>query len=223
MNLEQLIEQFRSDADDRITPYLWSDDDVTRWLNEAQHEACIRAMLLKDMDTVAVCRIPVVAGNPVYATHASIISIHRAAFIPSGQEDEIELYQTDEFELDRSVLGWRRRTEQPRAYIHNDTLLRLGCLPSTDGTLHLDVFRLPLRDMSNDTDKPEIAQAHHRHLVLWALHRAFGVPDAERFDQGRSAQAEATFTRYFGFRHTATTRRDHQSTRPHSNRACWMG
>jgi hypothetical protein len=223
MTLEQLIEQFRIDADDRVAPYLWSDDDVTRWLNEAQHEACTRALLIKDMDTLAVCQIPVFAGNPAYALHPSIISITRAAFAPTGQTDEFELHQTDEFELDRTELGWRRRTERPRSYIHNDTKLRLGCLPDSDGTLHIDVQRGPLRDMSNDLDRPEIAQAHHRHLVNWALFRCFGIPDSELLDKGRAQAAEALFAAYFGVRPDANARRGHQTNRKHHNTACWMG
>ena len=50
----------------------------------------------------------------------------------------------------------------------------------------------------NDADKPEINQAHHRHLVHWALHRAFSKPDSETIDPTRAATAEAAFTRYFG-------------------------
>ena len=38
MTLQQLIDQFRSDVDDRIATYLFSDADVIGWLNEAEEE-----------------------------------------------------------------------------------------------------------------------------------------------------------------------------------------
>ena len=41
-------------------------------------------------------------------------------------------------------------------------------------------------------------KAHHEHLIDWALHRAFSVPDAEAFDPQRAALAEQAFTEYFG-------------------------
>ena len=41
-------------------------------------------------------------------------------------------------------------------------------------------------------------KAHHEHLIDWALHRAFSVPDSEMFDANRAAQAEEAFTAYFG-------------------------
>ena len=41
-------------------------------------------------------------------------------------------------------------------------------------------------------------KAHHEHLIDWALHRAFSVPDAETFDQHRADLAERAFTEYFG-------------------------
>ena len=46
MNLEQLIAQFRIDADDLVQPYLWPDDWVAPWLTEAVSEAAVRGRLL---------------------------------------------------------------------------------------------------------------------------------------------------------------------------------
>lgn len=48
MTLEELIAQFRTDADDTARPYLWGDDDLIRWFNEAVNEACRRSHLLVD-------------------------------------------------------------------------------------------------------------------------------------------------------------------------------
>ena len=54
MTLEELIASFREDATDKVGPYLWEDETVTRWLNEAQDEAAVRARLLLDDSTPAV-------------------------------------------------------------------------------------------------------------------------------------------------------------------------
>ena len=40
MNLEQLIQQFRIDADDLVpNPYLWEGEWIAAWLTEAQSQA----------------------------------------------------------------------------------------------------------------------------------------------------------------------------------------
>ncbi len=222
MTLEQLIAQFRVDSEDKQVPYLFSDESVTQWLNEAVEEACVRSLLIKDWSTADVCSVSVTAGASTYALHDSIINIYRAEFTPTGETDGVELWQTDEYELDNIRPGWRKLSETPRDYIHHDTSLRLGCLPETDGVLSLEVNRLPLAPMVSDMDQPEIAQIHHRHLVHWALHRAFSIPDTETIDANRASAADAVFTKMFGLRLDATTRRGHESGREHHNTASWM-
>lgn len=222
MTLEQLIAQFRVDSEDKLEPYLFSDDSIIQWLNEAQDEACIRALLLKDWATVDVVQIQVTANLSMYTPHPSVINITRATFVPVTGDKQV-LLNTDEYELDRIKPEWRDTVEPPKYIIHHDTQIRLACEPDTNGVLHLEVNRLPLAPMTGDADSPEIAAMHHRHLVLWALHRAFSIPDSETVDANRAMLSDAAFTRVFGNRPDANTRRGHESTRPHHNLSCWMG
>ena len=80
---------------------------------------------------------------------------------------------------------------------------------------------MPLKALENDTDKPELNESHHRHLVHWALHRAFSKPDADGFDPTRAATAEAAFTRYFGQRPDSDLRRATRSDVPQTNKVFW--
>ncbi|MDN5539966.1 MAG: hypothetical protein L0H08_23745, partial [Comamonas sp.] len=75
MNLEDLIASFREDSSDEVEPYLWGDDTVTRWLNEAQDEAAVRGRLLLDDSTPAVTTIAVSAGQASYQLHAKVYEI----------------------------------------------------------------------------------------------------------------------------------------------------
>lgn len=222
MTLEQLIAQFRVDSEDKLEPYLFSDESITQWLNEAQEEACIRALLLKDWATADVVQIPVTAGLSMYVPNPLIINITRATFVPVAGDKQV-LLSTNEYELDRIKSDWRDLVEPPCFIIHHDTQIRLACTPDTDGVLNLEVNRLPLAPMASDMDSPEIAAIHHRHLVKWALHRAFSIPDSETVDANRAALAEVEFTRVFGRSPDADTRRSHEADRPHHNLPCWMG
>ena len=57
MTLEQLIAQFRIDADDLVQPYLWPDDWVAPWLTEAVSEAAVRGRLLYEGARLDVHRL----------------------------------------------------------------------------------------------------------------------------------------------------------------------
>lgn len=72
-----------------------------------------------------------------------------------------------------------------------------------------------------DNDKPEIHQAHHRHLVHWALHRAFSKPDADGADPNKAAMAEAAFTKHFGVAPDADLRRSTRSDEVQTNKVFW--
>ena len=47
MTLADLIRRFRVLADDKVQPYLWADEDVIDWLNDAQAQAAVRGRLLR--------------------------------------------------------------------------------------------------------------------------------------------------------------------------------
>jgi len=222
MTLTELIAQFRTDSDDAVAPYLASDANVTAWLNEAEHEAAIRARLISDVSTPAVCSVAITAPTTVYALHASVLDITRAAFTPTGSTTEYEVFIVDRVDQDRNRPGWRTTTDIPQQAIQTDTQLQLGCIPSSDGVLALEVNRLPLVNIEDSSSEaPEIGAVHHRHLVQWAIHKHFARPDADVHDTGRSDKALAEFTRVFGIRPDADYRRATQANRQPHNKAFW--
>ena len=220
MTQAELIAIFRRDTDDLVAPYLSSDASIIQWLAEAEQEACIRARLIHDVSTTAVCRISVVAPTTTYSLHASIIDITHAAFTPTGSTTETVLYLTDIVEQDRSFQDWRTTTDVPRQAIQTDTTLRLGCIPSTNGVIVLECYRLPLSSPVAPW-AAEIGAIHHRHLIQWALHKCYSRPDAEVFNPKKAEVALAEFTRVFGLRPEVNMRRDAQANRPLFNKAVW--
>lgn len=200
MNLEQLIGQFRIDADDLVAdPPLWKDEWIAAWLTEAQAQAAIRGRLLFEASDPAICEIPVTAGVATYPLHKALYELEHLRFKATGAGNSERVHLKTREELDRIRPGWRDRTDsQPCFAIQDDTRITLVERPSVDGTLYVEGYRLPLRSLVNDNDKPEINEAHHLQLVHWALHRAFSKPDADAADPTRAAKAETAFTAYFG-------------------------
>lgn len=173
MNLEQLIASFRVDADDLAGPFLFQDEWIAAWLSEAQAEAAIRGRLILEDANPAVCQIAVAAGQASYELHRSIYEIADLRFVPAGQAKSVPLALVTREWLDDKRPGWRDCAGDPRFAIQTDRRLRIVATPAVDGVLHLEAYRVPLKALENDADKPELAEAHHRHLVQWALHRAF--------------------------------------------------
>ena len=219
MNLEELIASFREDSADKVEPYLWEDETVTRWLNEAQDEAAVRARLLLDDSTPAVTTIAVEVGKASYQLHPKVYEIAHLQWQASAaahRAKPVDLV-TREW-LDRKHPGWRSRIDCDALYaIQSEGALRMVPVPKEAGKLVLEAYRLPLKPLTNETDKPEIHAASHAYLVYWALHRAFSQPDSDGFDPQRAATAEAEFTGYFGARPDADLRRATRHDEPQVN------
>lgn len=64
---------------------------------------------------------------------------------------------------------------------------------------------------------PEINRIHHRHLIKWALHRAYQRPDAETMDAGKSKRALDEFEDYFGARPDCSLWKKSNASNPHRN------
>lgn len=218
MTLEQLIARFRIDADDLVpNPYHWLDEWLIDWANEAQSEAAVRARLLLDDFTPSLCEIAVVAGQASYPLHPKVYEVATIAFKASGADRRNGLELMSREKLDRMQPGWRDLPQDtPRFAIQSESRLRLAPIPSQDGQLLLEAYRLPLKALANDNDKPEIHEAHHPYLVQWMLYRAFSRPDSDTRDPGRAAVALDVFERYFGPRPDADLRRSTRHDEAHA-------
>lgn len=69
------IAEFRRVMGDETRGYLWTDDEVVRYLNSAVEEACERAQLIEDRTTVDCCSLDISVGEPQYALHPSVIEV----------------------------------------------------------------------------------------------------------------------------------------------------
>lgn len=222
MTLAELITRFRSSANDTVQPYFWSDEQVTQWLNDAEAEAAIRGRLIHESDRENMCRIEVEAGRSSYKLHAAMFELTSVALLNADGSflHNLELVSTEH--LDSKMQGWRYERGLPRYVVQTDTGLRLNPEPTEDAILAVEGFRLPKSQMEDDEDSPEINSAHHRHLVCWALHIGFSIPDAELFDSRRSELAKEEFETYFGLQVDSDMRRVTRHDEPHHVNAFWV-
>jgi hypothetical protein len=222
MTLEQLRARFRSDAQDTVLPYLFADERIDELLNDAHEEAAIRGRLLHADANPAVCEIVTAAGVRVYPLHPRLYELICIRYRPDGDTRSTKINLTSREELDRTRPDWRDEPNgAPRYAMQDDTSIVVWPTPDRAGKLLLEGYRLPMRALANDGDKPEINAAHHKFLVYWALHMAFSTPDSETIDPQRAIAAEKEFTRYFGIRPDSDLRRASREDQDHSSKVFW--
>ena len=209
MTLKELIRLFRVQSNDKIEPYFNEDEDIIAWLNQAVDEACIRGRLVHESINADVCAVQVSANQAQYPLHESIYEITRMTFVPGDNEKQADLRLTSEEWLNLYYYeGWPGMKGKPQFAIQSDTTIRLVPTPDTAGELFIEGYRTAIEEMAENDDKPvDLHKQHHVHLVEWALHKAFSIPDTEFFDPNRSVQALQNFTEYFGERPDSNLRR----------------
>lgn len=235
MTLADLIRRFRVLANDQAQPHFWADADIVDWLNDAEAQACVRGRLLLEDADPTVCEIAVTPGQHSYPLHPAVYELVRVAFRPAGDGRESRLTIVSREWLDERRPDWRLAGEwsrwscDERYLVQNETSVRIVPTPNVAGTLTLEAYRLPLTPMAlppagspppvPPRDRPEIHVAQHEHLIQWALHKAFSIPDTESFDPQRSATAERAFTEYFGPMPDSDLRRITREDVVHHNKA----
>lgn len=198
MNLEQLTQRFRTDSCDKADPPFASNEEVWGWFSQAVDEAAIRARLLLEDSDPAFCRIAVSAGQSRAPLHPKTYEIAQQSFVlDTGRHIPLDLISREK--LDQVASRWREMPNgEPRWLIQMDTSARLVPAPMEAGALHLEIYRLSLKPLLTESSKPEIHEARHIHLVEWALHKFFSIPDADFFDTGRAQRHLQNFENYFG-------------------------
>ena len=202
MILQDLINAARELLDDTIGPYLWADERLYRYANNAMIEVALRTRCLKESGTPATT-FPVVAGTATFAIDPATIIVSKAQM--AGQKHPLIL--TTAKDLDRRLPGWD--TDMVPAGVpeyvvfdlaqHRVTLVPT---PAEDSTLYLRVCRVPNEDekMEGPDDEPPFTSFRPEEVKHWIAHEAYLERDSERYNPERSAQHEAIFTARFGAR-----------------------
>lgn len=213
MTLEQLINQFRLMANDRIAPYFWSDADITHFLNEAEREAALRARLL-----LSETRIPVTVGAAIYSI-GKMFELEKLAFVSEGKTTALQL--ASQSFINEAYPDWTQKKGAPVYAMVANGWLRLFPEPMTDGEVVAHGYSMPENELTAPADTPEIREQYHGELVNWALYRAFSIPDSETFDPSKSALGLREFETVFGLKPSANIRQSARENLPQTNKVFW--
>lgn len=193
MTSNELLVLFRSEMNDALAPYLWSDAEVYRYIDDAQKMFCRSTDGIADAKNTVVTDLAVIPGTTWLTLHTSIKLIRRAVRVDTGRPIEI----LNEQDMADRCWFWDGVQGPVKALIigQEDGQARVYPDSSETMTIRLLVYRMPLEDIDSDQDF-EIPAKHHFHLLLWAKSLACLKQDAETYDKSRSVDFENKFAAY---------------------------
>jgi len=201
MNLQELIQVFRLEADDVTEPYLWSDEELTEYANDAENEACRRARLIVDSTTAVTQLLVDPAQGGLVRLDPAIIFVRNARLGYPRPLRRMSMRDMDQFNP-----YWQNTQPGRPAFFVTDFetgAIQLHPVPDSEDILRLSVVRTPLAEMRDLQDVPEIAFRFHRSLRYWMLYRAYSKQDSQANDPKKAADSLALFEQEFGKKSSA--------------------
>lgn len=187
MTLSELILAARSRLDDKETPYLWTDAELTAWLNEAEQEAALRGRLLR-----ATYDVPVTINQSTYDLESDVFYVSRVRLVTL----ERILPCVSRAWLDDRYSDFETTTGDPNCYFIEERQLVLYPCPETADTLRYSALRLPI-GMTASSHSPELHERMHLNLLEWVMYRAGQKRDTDSI-LPNPEQYLANFARVFG-------------------------
>lgn len=218
MNSSELYDAFRSDVVDIAKPYLWSDDEVFRYMADA-HSMFVRLTGgIADITSDAT-KVDIVAGEAESTLHPSILRIMSARLASGYQEvkvinmTDLQSYsQTDYGAVRQITLDDQMGDVRFMIIGQQKGVCRWVSVPALDDTALLHIYRIPLTVATGpDMEFTDVADEHHIHLLDWMEHLAYKKQDAEAFDTARSDRKASDFKTYCSFVRSEWERYKHKN------------
>lgn len=203
MNTSELYDAFRQDVVDLAKPYLWSDDEVFRYMNDAY------VMFVRLTGGVAdftsdICAVDVTTGEATSTISPAIMRI-MSATRRSDNKPVAVINSTDMNKLRSSDYGQAKalvmdnRTGNVNYMVQGlqPNTVRWIMIPEVDDIVDLHVYRKPLsRITGSEQELTDVNEDHHIHLMDWMKHLAYKKPDSDTYNPNASATGKADFEAY---------------------------
>ena len=192
MIASELIDQFRSDVVDVEEPFLWSDPDVLSYIDSAQKQFCRKVGGIADA-TSSITSLSIGLATDWIATSPLILKI-REAYLSDGTPMEVvnaEDLASRRIRFDGSV-------GTPKMLIIGMEVNNARIYPVSNviNTIQMMIDRLPLKSITDGTQKLEIQEHHKEGLGIWVRYRAYSKQDAETMDKNKALTLKAEFEEY---------------------------
>jgi hypothetical protein len=221
MTLKEIREEawdVAGDVSDIDRDRLWTETEMNRYINRTLRKICSDTLCLRDAETPEICLID---SAPVdYTTYVEGTLDYIWANDPDNwlYQQNVAPYL---FDLDERILqideikwsnrSWKLRKVSCQKWQKNPWWERVIGLPTeyatdlTNGkialnfrdtgtdTLALVVKRMPLEDLVEDSDVPEIRTQYHDRILNGVLEKMYRKQDAETFNKVKAEEYRELF------------------------------
>ena len=180
MTLGELMGHIRCNIlRDSAEPYLWSDTELIRYINEAQNIFARRTHALTDDDS-DFTTFETVAGQSSYALDKRIVFVAELGIVSDDGDGNFSYCEVP----DRTRKQLRNSYIKGRPQLHNlqvsSSKVRFYPVPDDVYTIVMMVARKPLRALKLTADIPEIDEDYHLALADYCASRALTNNDPEK-------------------------------------------
>ena len=221
MNLLEIREEVQDiarDTEGENTYRLWTDAELNRYINRIYRYIARETRCIRDSTTTDVCLIPVTvvdyttyqagtidytwANDPASWLYHQNVAPYLFTYHPSIIEIEECKWTTWTWKLTKvSVRKWQTNPwwEQvmgmPTEFCTDlqNGKIAINFRSQAEDTLRMVVRRLPLVDLINDEDIPEIKYSYHDYFINGVLWQMYSKQDAEIIDKGKAAEFRSLF------------------------------
>jgi hypothetical protein len=203
MNTTGLYDAFRSDVVDTVRPYLWTDDDVFRYMADA-HRMFVRLTGgIPDVSSDA-CGVDLTAGEATSELHPSLLRILSATLVSAQRPlkainyADLPKYTENDYGLRTALMLDNEQGEvRYMLYGQQKRLAKWLKVPVINDTVKMQITRMPLSIVTGaDQEIFEIDEDHHIHLLDWMKSLAYLKQDVETFDKSKAEDFELRFRKY---------------------------
>lgn len=202
MNTTELLTAFRAEVVDEEEPYLWSDEDIFRYMNEAQLMLCRKAQGISD-STSDVAKVSITSGEESSTLDERVLKVRGAQLVSNGRPlrllnyEDLQFEQVSDYGMQQiSALPSRPGPVKAMIVGMEDHLVQWVDIPQEDDEVRLVIYRLPIETLNDFDQELEVDARHHNSLLWWMKALAFQKQDAETFDRNKSNENELRFLAY---------------------------
>lgn len=183
----ELATEFRKKVDDLESPYLWSDDEVYDYMDEAQKEFARGVDILTETFTLAHT-----AGDPLIAISDRVTKIRRARLVSTGKSLDVKTMGQidtslfdDDYGIELGYFDWEDSVGTPRMVITDYEPGYIRAVPyipaaGTDDQIKIWTYRLPETDVTGSGSTLEITERNHQRILLVGMMaQAYAKQDSE--------------------------------------------
>lgn len=206
MTSDELHDLFRKDVVDTARPYLWSDEEVYAYMNDAYYMFVRLTGGIPDYLS-DICQLTATTGERNGEISQKIMLVRTATLEDTG--DEVKVINAQDVstlsDVDYGILRHLNssNTIGKVRYIvigMQPGLVQWVGIPDRDYSVRLLVERLPLVDITDGGQELiDVPNHHHIHLLKWMRSLAYNKQDAETFNKVKAAEDAAAFTGYCDF------------------------